>query len=80
MSRVNVVEFVIIPVWIVIRSLHIFGKTLLFAIIVSSARLDKRRVIKGRDTSESLDLESMDLWSNHVQTTPTFPNDHAQFL
>jgi hypothetical protein len=38
----------------------------------------KRRVMKWRVISESYDFgESC---SNHAQTTPTFPNDHTQFL
>jgi hypothetical protein len=38
----------------------------------------KRRVMKWRVISESYDFG--ELCSNHAQTTPTFPNDHTQFL
>jgi hypothetical protein len=38
----------------------------------------KRRVMKWRVISESYDFG--ELCSNHAQTTPTFSNDHTQFL
>jgi hypothetical protein len=40
--------------------------------------MTKGRVTNRRVISESYDIG--ELCSNHAQTTPTFPNDHTQFL
>jgi hypothetical protein len=40
--------------------------------------MTKGRVMKWRVIPESYDFG--ELCSSHAQTTPTFPNDHAQYL
>ena len=40
--------------------------------------MTKRRVIKTRVISESYDFGQ--LWVNHAQITPTFTNEHTQYL